>query len=161
MSISPVIVYTNYSMLSLAHATTGAFIATKVTNPLLAIPLIIASHYIEDWILHWDVGTGLSSGKREKRTAILLELGDLALTGILIYALFQSGKTTLNTAAWFGGFLALVPDFLEAPRNFLSYNPAWLKPLNDFHHGFHHSTPNMLLGLLPQVFVLAAIVFFR
>lgn len=148
-------------MLSIAHALTGAFIATKVHNPLLAVPLILASHYIEDWVLHWDVGTGLTKGTRKIHTAILLELGDLALTGILLYSFFQSGQTMFQTSAWLGGIIALLPDFLEAPRNFLHYNPFWLKPFNDFHHNFHHSTPNILLGLFPQVVVLAIIFFFR
>jgi hypothetical protein len=148
-------------MLSISHALTGAFIATKVQNPILAIPLVLASHYAEDWILHWDVGTGLSNGSRAKSTAILLELGDLAITVLLVFLWFQQGRSDLNTMAWLGAFMGLLPDFIEAPRNFLHYNPWWLKPLNDFHHGFHHSTPNMLLGLAPQIVVIGLIFFFR
>lgn len=148
-------------MLSISHALTGAFIATKVGNPLLAIPLILASHYIEDYTLHWDVGTGLTNGSRKKRDAILLELADLAITGILIILLFQVGKTGLQFPAYWGGFVGLLPDFIEAPRNFFKFNPWWLKPFNDFHYKFHRSTPNMLLGLLPQVAVVAAVVIFR
>jgi hypothetical protein len=148
-------------MLSISHGLTGAFIATKIPNPLISFPLILASHYIEDWILHWDVGTGLSNGTRKKQTAILLELVDLALTGILILALFQAGKTGVQWNAYFGAFVGLLPDFVEAPRNFLKYNPWWLKPFNDFHHGFHHSTPNMILGLLPQVAVVFAVIALR
>lgn len=148
-------------MLSISHALTGAFIATKVANPLFSIPLILASHYLEDWILHWDVGTGLSNGSRRKSTAILLEIGDLLIAAFLIYLWFQHGDTSLDWRAWYGAFFGLLPDFLEAPRNFLHYNPWWLKPFNDFHHGFHHSTPNMLLGLLPQLVVLIFIYLMR
>jgi hypothetical protein len=145
-------------MLSVSHGLTGALIAEKIPNPLIAIPFILASHYLEDWILHWDVGTGLTSGKRKRRDAIILEIGDLILTGILILVIFQSGHTTIQWPVYWGSFVALVPDFLEAPRNFLHFNPGWLKPINDFHHGFHHSTPDMLLGLLPQLIVLALIL---
>lgn len=148
-------------MLSISHALTGAFIATKIPNPLLSLPLVLASHYLEDWILHWDVGTGLSNGTRKKSTAILLEIGDLLISALLIYLWFQQGYSGLNWQAWYGAFFGLLPDFIEAPRNFLKYNPWWLKPLNDFHHGFHHSTPNMLLGLTPQAVVLFAIFFLR
>jgi hypothetical protein len=148
-------------MLSISHALTGALIATKVQNPILAIPLVLASHYLEDWILHWDVGTGLTKGTRKKSDAILLELVDLAITGILILLFFQFGKSEIQFAAYWGAFFGLLPDFLEAPRNFFHYNPWWLKPFNDFHHNFHHSTPNMLLGLLPQFAVLGLVIFLR
>lgn len=148
-------------MLSISHALTGALIASKIHNPLISIPLVLASHYLEDWILHWDVGTGLSKGTRKKRDAIVLELGDLAITAVLIFVLFQQGKTGIQTDAYMGAFFGLLPDFLEAPRNFLKFNPWWLKPFNDFHHGFHHSTPNMLLGLLPQFVVLVLVIFLR
>lgn len=148
-------------MLSISHALTGAFIATKLHNPLLAIPAVLASHYLEDWILHWDVGTGLSTGTRKKSTAIFLEIFDLLISVGLVYAWFQAGNPALNLDAWFGAFLGLLPDFVEAPRNFLKYNPPVLKFFNDFHHGFHHSTPNMLLGLLPQFVVIGLIYFFR
>ena len=39
-------------MLSISHAVTGAFIAVKIGNPVLAFPLIILSHYLEDSIHH-------------------------------------------------------------------------------------------------------------
>lgn len=151
----------DYCMLSVSHALTGAIIAEKVHNPILYIPLVLASHYLEDWILHWDVGTGLSNGTRKKSTAMLLEIVDLALTGVLVLAFFQMGKTAIQYDAFFGAFLGLLPDFLEAPRNFLHWNPWFLKPFNDFHHGFHHSTPNILRGLAPQFVVVGLIFFFR
>lgn len=143
-------------MLSIAHTVTGAFLATTL-HPVLVIPAIFASHYLEDWIPHWDVGTGLSSGKRKKKTAILLEFVELGISVVLLYVFFQAGRPEFNTLAWLGGFLALLPDFMEAPRNFLKWEPKIIKPFNDLHHFFHHSTPNMLVGLAPQVVVLVVI----
>lgn len=151
----------NTRMLSISHALTGAFLADKIGNPVLYVPAVLVSHYVEDWILHWDVGTGLSNGTRRKRDAVLMELVDLGLAGLLVLALFQLGRPQLSLNVWFGAFLGLLPDFVEAPRNFLHYNPWWLKPFNDFHHGFHHSTPNILLGLIPQVIVVGLIFFLR
>ena len=145
-------------MLSISHGLTGALIASKIPNPLISTPLILASHYLEDWILHWDFGTGLSKGTRKKSTAIILEIFDLIATATLVYWWFQAGSNGLNIQAWYGTFIGLLPDFLEAPRNFLNCNPAVLKIHNDFHQGFHHSTPNILMGLLPQ-FVVVGLVF--
>lgn len=148
-------------MLSISHSLTGSFLAVTMPQPLLFIPAIFASHYLEDWIPHWDVGTGLTNGSRKRTTAIVLELGELAITAILIYVFFQAGKTEINWLAWIGGFIALIPDFIEAPRNFLKWEPWFIKPLNDLHGAFHHSTPNILLGMAPQVILWVVIWFLR
>lgn len=139
--------------MSIAHGLTGAFLATKLGHPVLYFPAALAAHYLEDWIPHWDVGTGLSTGKRTRTTAIVLEIFDLAVTGGLIWLFWHDlGWSGLLTAS-LGCFAALLPDFLEAPRNFLRWEPAWLKPINNLHNSFHHSTFSMVLGLLPQVMV--------
>jgi hypothetical protein len=148
-------------MLSVSHAATGAFIATKLPHPVLYIPLILASHYLEDWIPHWDVGTGLSNGTRSRRTAFLLELVDLAVALALVYYFWQVGLGAINYHAWAGVFISLTPDFFEAPRNFLRSEPWFLKKINEFHGGFHHSIPNMALGLAPQVMLWLLIWFLR
>ena len=139
-------------MLSIAHGLTGAFLATQLSHPLLFIPACLAAHYLEDWIPHWDIGTGLSTGKRNKLTAIGLEIVELGITAGLIYW-FWGSKTEVLILAGAGAFCALIPDFLEAPRNFLGWEPGILKPFNDFHHRFHHSTTNVILGLSPQVLI--------
>lgn len=148
-------------MLSVSHAATGALIAAKLPHPLLYIPLALAANYLQDWIPHWDFGTGLSNGTRTRRTAFLLEIVDMIATIGLVYWLWQHGQSALQTHIWLGAFVALGPDFLEAPRNFLKSEPAFLKPLNAFHHKFHHSTPKVLLGLAPQVVLLGVIWFLR
>jgi hypothetical protein len=148
-------------MLSIPHALTGAFIASQLPHPALYIPLAMGMHYLQDWIPHWDVGTGLSSGKRKRSTAIKLELVDLAITAGLIYWFWQSHSPTFLHHVWLGAFFGLLPDFLEAPRNFLKWDPPLLKPFNDFHHSFHHSIPNIALGLAPQIAVVAAIWFLK
>jgi hypothetical protein len=144
-------------MLSVSHGATGAFIATKLPHPALYIPLILASHYLEDWIPHWDVGTGLSNGTRSRKTALLLELIDLTAAILLVYFFWQSGQADINYHAWAGVFIALTPDFFEAPRNFLRSEPWFLQKINEFHHYFHYSIPNIALGLLPQVILLVTI----
>lgn len=152
-------------MLSISHALTGAFIAVKVGNPYLAIPLIILSHYLEDAVPHWDVGTGLGKGTKSSRDAFRHELIDLALAIIFLFVYFHPPLTPLSSllsapAIW-GALFALLPDFLEAPRNFLSFEPRWLAPLNRFHHSFHHSIPRMLDGLAPQLLLLTLLWFFH
>ncbi len=147
-------------MLSIAHTATGALIATKIGNPLISIPLIIASHYLLDTIPHWDVGTGLSSGRKSSSAAFQHELIDLAISGFVVYFLFQSGSAHINFSAWGGAFTALIPDFLEVPENFLNLDIKQLRPLNRFHHSIHHSIPDVLGGLIPQFILLLLIAIF-
>ena len=151
-------------MLSIPHSLTGAFIASKLPHPALYIPLALAMHYLCDWIPHWDVGTGLSNGTRKRSTAILLEFVDLGITAVLVYWIFFE---TIGSAVaindprtvhiWIGALVGIAPDLIEAPRNFLRWEPWFIKPFNKFHGNFHHSTPNMVVGLLPQVILVALI----
>lgn len=148
-------------MLSISHSLTGAFIATKLPIPGVYIPVVIGSHYLEDWIPHWDVGTGLSTGKRSRSAAIVLEFGELFISFALVYFFFQFGHADIQWPAWLGAFVGLLPDFLEAPRNFLKWEPGFLRPINNLHALFHHSTPDMVFGLAPQAVTIAAIWFLR
>ena len=148
-------------MLSISHSLPASLLAVTIQQPLIYIPAIFASHYLEDWIPHWDVGTGLSKGTRKRKDAIRMELVELVITAGLIFLYFQYGHTALNWHAWFGAFVGLVPDFLEAPRNFLKKEPWIIKPLNELHGYFHHSTPNIFIGLTPQILLWVAIWFLR
>ncbi|MFH1243965.1 MAG: hypothetical protein V1487_00095 [bacterium] len=144
-------------MLSISHAVTGAFIATKVANPYLAIPLILTAHYLEDAVPHWDVGTGLTKGTKSSALVFRHELLDLTLAGLLVILMFRSSGLT----PYWGAFLGLLPDFLESPRNFLHSEPRWLTPINRFHQLFHHSIPKVWAGLAPQILLLTLLWFLR
>jgi len=145
-------------MLSISHMLTGAFIASKVPLPAVYVPLSLSAHYLCDWIPHWDVGTGLSNNTRKKSTAILLELVEMAIAIIMIYFIFQKGHAEIQWHIWIAAFVGILPDFLEAPKNFLNWEPNLTKKLNDFHGQFHSSTANMILGLAPQVVLIVAII---
>lgn len=156
-------------MLSISHAVTGAFIATKLNNIYLAIPIILISHYLEDAIPHWDAGTGLGNGSKNRQTAITHGLIDLALAAVLVFVFYPSTTPhilnlksfVLNSPPIWGAFFGLLPDFLEAPRNFLKWEPTFLKPINRFHHSFHHSIPRTWDGLAPQFILLTILWIFR
>ena len=144
-------------MLSISHGLTGAFFAAQLQDPILYVPIALFSHYLEDWIPHWDMGTGLSDGKRTRSAAIIL--GSIELSIALGAIFFLWGSPTLaNYHIWLGAFIGLLPDLLEAPRNFLHWEPSFLKSINKFHAGFHHSVPNKVLGLVPQVLLWGIII---
>lgn len=148
-------------MLSIAHGPTGAYIASKIPNPFISIPLVLASHYLEDRVPHWDVGQGLSKSKKSKKRAFLEELFfDFPLSFLFVYVFFQYGRP-FNYQAWMGWFFGLLPDFLEFPYLFLGARFFPFKQLAAFHTWCHRSTPNRFWGLLPQVFVVLAIILFH
>ena len=108
-------------MLSTIHGPTGALIATKIKSPFISIPLIIASHFAQDYIPHWDVGQGLTKKKKSKKAAFFQEL------------LIDFPFSIIITYFW----------------------P--LKHYASFHAKFHHSTPKVIKGLIPQVIILIVI----
>jgi len=145
-------------MLSIAHATTGALIATKIQNPIISVPLILATHYFQDFIPHWDVGQGLTQKKKNKKAAFFQELlFDFPTSIALVYFWFQAGQTSLNFNAWLGWFVILLPDFVEFPHLFLNWKFPLLNKLSRFHNSNHHSTSNIIQGLWPQAIVLLLI----
>lgn len=148
-------------MLSVAHAATGAFITTKIANPLVAIPLVIASHFLEDYIPHWDVGTGLSKKIKSHKDAFFQELmTDFPASILIVFFFFQSGQP-FSWTPWLGWFFGLLPDFIEFPYLFLNWRFTPIKQLARFHKFFHRSIPDKVKGLVPQILVLLLIYVFR
>ena len=148
-------------MLSIAHGVTGAFIATKVSDPLIAIPLIIASHFIEDYIPHWDVGQGLSKKLKSHKSAFIQELlTDFPASILLVFLFFQLNQP-LSLTPWLGWFIGLLPDFIEFPYLFLGWRFTPIKQLAKIHKFFHRSIPDKLLGLAPQVLLLLILYLLR
>ncbi len=138
-------------MLSISHALTGAFVAVKLTHPLIYTPVAIASHYFEDWIPHWDVGTGLTNGLRTRRTAFIFGLVELIVgLGLVVWFWYPAGNEILIRAL-LGSFLGLLPDFLTAPKTFLKLQLPLLKTLDGFHKQMHHSVASIWFGLTPQI----------
>lgn len=148
-------------MLSIAHAAAGAFIATKLHNPLLSGPIIIGVHFLQDYIPHWDLGQGLTKKLKSRHAAFFQELiTDFPLSILFVFFLYQSNTTTINFDAWYGWFMALLPDFLEFPYLFLNMKFFPIKQIAQLHNRFHHSTPEKWNGLWPQILVLLLVLYF-
>ena len=144
-------------MLSIAHGLTGALIASKIPNPILSIPLVLASHFLEDRVPHWDVGQGLSSQKKSKQTAFFQELFfDFPISILIVYLFFQMGRP-FDWRPWLG----LLPDFIEFPYLFLNHRGSMIKKFATFHTWCHRSTPDRFWGILPQVLILLLVLLLK
>ncbi|KKT40137.1 hypothetical protein A3K29_04525 [Candidatus Collierbacteria bacterium RIFOXYB2_FULL_46_14] len=148
-------------MLSIAHGLTGALIASKIPNPILSIPLVLASHFLEDRVPHWDVGQGLSSQKKSKQTAFFQELFfDFPISILIVYLFFQMGRP-FDWRPWLGWFIGLLPDFIEFPYLFLNHRGSMIKKFATFHTWCHRSTPDRFWGILPQVLILLLVLLLK
>ena len=148
-------------MLSLTHAITGAFIASKIGNPLISIPLITASHFLEDYIPHWDFFVGTNHQEKNKYLALLQELLiDLPLSLLLVYLIF-SFRQPFSYLPYLGWFFALLPDFLEFPYKFLNFSRFNIGKVHSLHKVLHTSNNKVILGLLPQMAIILLILLLK
>lgn len=88
------------------HALTGAFVATAIKQPVLAVPVAFLSHFVCDAIPHFDV-----KFKFGEKSMFLYLLGD-GLVALLFAAflLSQGVKNPVLLAAC--GFAAMSPDLM-------------------------------------------------
>ncbi len=98
-------------MTATAHALVCGAIAAAIPDPIVALPLAFASHFLKDAVPHWDIGTNWRSRSKTKTGAIAIF--DTIIGFTLTYFLF-GGKVD------FGVLLAAMalgnlPDWLEAP----------------------------------------------
>ncbi|HUW21724.1 MAG TPA: hypothetical protein VMW41_03560 [Candidatus Bathyarchaeia archaeon] len=142
-------------MLLTTHSLTGAILVTKIKNPLFSLPLVLISHYLSDFIPHWDLGYNIKQQSHLK--IFLLALADGIATLISVFYLFQFRKK-FSPLLWHGVGVSLLPDFLEVPMIFLDLN--LFPKLNYFHSKVvHRNSPSIFWGLLPQVILVSLIIF--
>jgi len=152
-----------FLMLELPHTLVGAAIATKIPNPLIALPLALASHFVLDLIPHWNPSLYTETKKHgqpsRKSTQIvfwdsLLSLG----SGFLIASLVLPDVNHFFIIV-LACFLAVSPDLIEAPFFFFNYRPKFIKKIIFFqrrYQGRASKIPGLLIQL--AVIILALII---
>ena len=104
-------------MTATGHALIGTVIAAKIGNPVLAIPIAVASHFLADALPHWD--TGYHRASKSKRKFFIESFFDVLLGFILSYAVIKLFFPSLNlTYAFLMIIMAQLPDWLTAPYLF-------------------------------------------
>lgn len=142
-------------MTATAHALIGAGIAVKVANPLLGIPLAIASHFVADLIPHWDAGTN-----HRKKSIMRLRFEatlDVLLGFALVFFIFRN--LVDPTYLFVMVISAQLPDWLEAPSWMFNLK---FPPFSWFDFLSHKIQSRMQLpwGLVTQIVTVGAILFF-
>lgn len=103
-------------MTAVNHALTGTVIGLVVSQPLLAVPLAVGSHYVCDVLPHF--GTGLSDKvllKTNKFRNYLIAEAGLCLALVVLLASFRPEHWLLAAIC---AFAAAAPDLLSVNRYF-------------------------------------------
>lgn len=147
-------------MTATGHALIGTVIAAKVGNPVLAIPIAVASHFLADALPHWDTGT--NKLKKSKRLFFFESILDVLLGFVLSWLLITWVFPSTNLSyAFLIIIMAQLPDWLTAP--YLFFNMKVFPFANIYHFQKKFDTRlGLPWGFVNQVAaVLALIVFSR
>ena len=143
-------------MLELPHVLVGAAIATSVSNPVLAFPLALASHFITDYIPHWNphINTEIKKyGSITQKSLLILAAdsgGALVLGASIAYLKSQSLSQFLFILACC--LMSVLPDVLEIPYYFFKQKIKWMEDLITFQRSHQWNVP-VLWGMLAQIAV--------
>lgn len=132
-------------MLETPHVLVGAAIATQIPDPLVAIPLAFASHFVLDMVPHWNphLNTELKKfGRITNRTTLILA-GDVLLAlglGFFVAVNFASSSQHAITIL-LASLAAAMPDIIEAPYFFLGWKNKILNKLLAFQKSIQSDAP--------------------
>lgn len=127
------------------HALSGALVGAIITQPVLAIPLAFASHFILDAIPHFgldDIG-GHTSKKNTKIFHRILIIDAILLLSVFVWFFVIGASWLVITCAIVAGS----PDFVWAYRYIFQEKFGRQKPrsknwLNNFHAKIQTQTIN-------------------
>ncbi len=130
-------------MLSTPHILVGGAIVKAIPNPLISLPLAFLSHFLFDFIPHWDFKIAL------KPKPLLAAFVDYAIGLTLLYVL--SVDQIDQTLIILGGIMATVPDFMIGSVRVLHWKIFNLPPLNHLNN-FHIDIQNRVNIFLGSIF---------
>ena len=120
-------------MILTTHALVGAAIGKNINNPLIIVPLSLASHYILDFFRHGDYLDD-NSKFREVAWKVAFDLS-IGLVIILGYLFFSHSSFKTMTNILIGTFFSLLPDLFTLL--YWNVKIGFLKKLYDFHNWIH------------------------
>lgn len=146
-------------MLETPHVAVGAALATRIPNPYIAIPLALASHFMLEFVPHWNPHLNTETkkyGKPTKQTSIIVAIDvvlSLAIGGFLAYRVFPDTNHSLTIL--FASFASVLPDVVEGPYFFLGMRNSLIKRWIIFQKSIQNDVP-MFPGILTQLVTIVA-----
>ncbi|MBU0572298.1 hypothetical protein KKH23_01345 [Patescibacteria group bacterium] len=146
-------------MLETPHVAVGAAIATKVVNPILAIPLAFGSHFLLEKIPHWNPHLNTETEKYGKPTQKSTAVVIIDVCASLALGFFIASKALPNTShaatILVASFASVLPDIIEGPYFFLGIRNKFIKKWIIFQKSLQEDT-NIIPGLLTQALTIFA-----
>lgn len=148
-------------MILTPHLLVGAVVASKISNPILALPLALLSHYFLDPLAQKEYQIENIKAKNWSRSFFDFSKVFLDIScGVVLIALFSEK----NPVIFIGAFLAIIPDGLTLV-NIIFPNNKLIKLHQRFHEAVNSIYYNKIkreppfLGILAQITVVAAAIF--
>ena len=146
-------------MLETPHVAVGVAIATKIPNPLIAIPLAFASHFVLDKIPHWNphlyTETKKDGKPSSKSTAIaVLDVATAFVIGSgFAYRALPNVKMAVVILAC--SLASVLSDVIKYPYYYFHLRQKWLVWWVNLERSIQVDT-NVFWGLLTQGLIVAA-----
>ena len=139
----------------------GAAIAVKVGNPLLAVPLAFASHFVMEMVPHWNphINTEFKKfGKVTKKSTTIIVIDSIfaLLSGSFIaWQALPDQALALTILACC--LASILPDLIEAPYFFLKFKSEAIKKWIVFQKSLQVDT-TPFWGLLTQSVTILSVI---
>lgn len=144
-------------MTATGHAVIGTVIAAKFSNPALAIPLAVASHFLADWIPHWDSGT--NEPKKGRARVRFEAYFDVIIGFIVSYAILVMFFP--NTDLFYAFIIIIASqslDWITAPYYFFHIDKPPFNWSYRLQKMFDHEM-DAPWGIIIQIAILALLIF--
>ena len=131
-------------MTATSHALTGAFIATVIRQPLLAIPLSFISHFVCDALPH--LGINMKFGDKAMKRWLIIDGSFLVLFAITLVLLNVNDPVLLAVC----GFAAMSPDLFWLYHGLKGRKPGSYGAFTRFHAAIqrYESVPGLAVDII-------------
>lgn len=152
-------------MLETPHVAIGAAIATKIPNPIIAIPLAFLSHFVLDKVPHWNPHIITETKKfghpTKKSTTIIIVDCVIALTLGSIIAYNTLPNINMAISVLLCSFASILPDLVEFPYFYFKRRDKFYTVWSSFQKSLQSDT-TPFWGLLTQLItIFAAIIWLK
>lgn len=149
-------------MLETPHVFVGAAIATKIPDPLIAIPLAFLSHFVLEMVPHWNPHLNKETEKygypTKRSTVIVIADSSLALISGSLIAYSALPDTGQALTILFACLASVLPDLIEAPYFFLKIKNKLIQKWIVFQKSIQNDT-SIIPGLVTQYITIFAAIF--
>lgn len=118
-------------MLESPHVAVAAAIAYKIPNPMISIPLAFASHFLLEFVPHWNphLNTEMKKFGKVSIASTKIVAADVAIS--LFLGFFIASKTIPDMGHFwtiiFSCFFGVLPDVMEGPYYFLKIRSNFIE----------------------------------